>query len=295
VTLTDRDRKLVMFIVPIVLVLAYWFLLLSPKREDAAEAGKQLAAAEKARDQAVDLAERQAKAKETFETDYTEIVRLGKAIPPTVDMASLLVQIDSAAKGTDIDFDKITAGERVSSATGETITGGQAAQSTQPQSGAGKAAAAANDAKAKTEGQAKASDSASSGSGSGTATQPAGASTPAAGGASSGAPAGLDVVPLQLSFTGTFFDLADFLHRLKRYVYVRGDAVQVRGRLMRIETLKLTPKAGAKLGAELTASVYLSPKTQGATAGATPQGPAQTTPASGGQPTPAPTKAAVTR
>ena len=48
----------------------------------------------------------------SFETEYASVVRLGKAIPSSLDMPSLLVQLDSAAKGTGIKFDRITAGAR---------------------------------------------------------------------------------------------------------------------------------------------------------------------------------------
>ena len=34
-SLSDRDRKIALAIVPILLVVAYWFLLLAPKREAA--------------------------------------------------------------------------------------------------------------------------------------------------------------------------------------------------------------------------------------------------------------------
>jgi hypothetical protein len=59
------------------------------------------------------------------------------------------------------------------------------------------------------------------------------------------------------------------------------------------------PTLFPRIKAELTATVYLAPRTEGATAGATPQGPPTTTPASttppadsGSTPTPAPTAAA---
>ena len=41
-TLSDRDRKLAMAIIPIVLLVAYWFLLMAPKRDAAATASKDL-------------------------------------------------------------------------------------------------------------------------------------------------------------------------------------------------------------------------------------------------------------
>ena len=41
-SLTDRDRKVVMVVVPLLALLAYWFLLLSPQRQKAATAGTEL-------------------------------------------------------------------------------------------------------------------------------------------------------------------------------------------------------------------------------------------------------------
>ena len=39
---------------------------------------------------------------------------------------------------------------------------------------------------------------------------------------------GLDSVPLELEFTGSFFDLADFFHRIKRFVRVANENMVVR-------------------------------------------------------------------
>ena len=41
-TLTDRDRKIVFAVVPILILVAYWFLLLAPKREEASTASTEL-------------------------------------------------------------------------------------------------------------------------------------------------------------------------------------------------------------------------------------------------------------
>ena len=43
-TLTDRDRKIMIALIPVLVLVAYWFLLLAPKREDASTAGDELAA-----------------------------------------------------------------------------------------------------------------------------------------------------------------------------------------------------------------------------------------------------------
>jgi hypothetical protein len=88
---------------------------------------------------------------------------------------------------------------------------------------------------------------------------------------------------LTFNFTGSYFDLADFFHRVKRFVYVANNQIFVRGRLLTIDTLSFAPgtsSTGGSTGAltaTVGATVYLSPKSQGATGGATPAGPAGTT------------------
>ncbi len=89
---------------------------------------------------------------------------------------------------------------------------------------------------------------------------------------------------LTFNFQGTYFDLADFFHRLKRFVYVANNQIFVRGRLISIDTLSFAPggsstatSTGNTLTASVGATVYLSPAAQGTTGGATPSGPAGTT------------------
>ena len=112
-SLTDRDRKIVLALVPVLVLAAYWFLLLAPKREEAAKAGHELGRAGAARASAARTQLDAGQARQTdFAADYGEIVRLGKAVPASVDMPSLIVQLDAAAEGTGIRFTKIATGER---------------------------------------------------------------------------------------------------------------------------------------------------------------------------------------
>jgi hypothetical protein len=289
VNVTERDRKILMLLVPVVLVAAYWFLLLAPKREESAAVQEKLAQAQSEQQAAEAQAASVSGAKQSFAADYTTVVRLGKAVPSSVDMPSLLVQLDRAARGTGIDFDKIATGERT------------AAPAAQPQGSNGGGKAESGPGKA---GQA-AQDGANKAAGTGTlpAQNGAGGSPPAAGGSAQGAP-GLETVPLDFTFQGTFFDLADFFHRMKRFVRVANDDILVRGRLMTIDSFnwKADPQRWPKLTAEVHATVYLAPKAEGVSAGATPAGPgpAPAAPASGGaapsgpQPSPATTAPAAT-
>ncbi len=114
---------------------------------------------------------------------------------------------------------------------------------------------------------------------------------------SAGCAPGLECVPLEFEFRGSFFDLADFFHQMKRFVKAANKELEIQGRLLTMDALKFTTDEGSTtaLKAEVKATVYLAPKSEGATAGATPQGPSQTVSSDSGQPsTPTPPTAAVT-
>jgi type II secretory pathway component PulM len=294
-SLTDRDRKIVLLLVPVIVVMAYWFLLMAPKREEAATAGQELAAQEQRRDDAQLRLASLAGARTDFAADYAELVRLGKAVPTAVDMPTVLVQLEDAARGTGIKFTRITAQEREaaavpvapppgsdSSGSNPATAGGEPAQSGPGTAGesAGNAVSSANDSNAAAAEQSgvAASDTQTS--------QPANdGSLPVGGGTAAssstdpatGAPVpGLDTVGLELEFTGNFLDLSDFFHRVKRYVELDGEQLNVRGRLLTVDGVEFEsdPDIFPRIVATLTATVYLAPEIQGATAGATPGGPA---------------------
>jgi Tfp pilus assembly protein PilO len=306
VTLSDRDRKLAIVIIPIVLLVAYWFLLLAPKREASATASKDLSEQTQRLEQARTAANTARQAKTNFAADYAEIVRLGKAIPAGVDMPSLVVQLDRAAAGTGIRFTRVATGERdpatatpaaapapAPSGSGSGSTPVQAGGQT-AQSAPGGAVEAANNTSAQQSQQADAASQSGVASSDTQTSTSSGGGLPIGGGAgapgtttAAAAPA-LDTVPLELEFVGNFFNLSDFFHDIKRFVHVANKNVVVSGRLVTIEGVKFSsdPELFPRIKAEVTATVYLSPKVQGATAGATAAGPA---PATGATPTPAST------
>jgi hypothetical protein len=294
-TMSERDKKLITIILPLALVLAYWFLLLAPKREDAATAQTALTAQEQRRDAAQQRVDALASDRSDFAADYAELVRLGKAVPSTVDMPTLLVQLESAAGGTDIEWTRISAEARESAPTPAPAPppAPGSGDGSQPAAAGGAPAQSAPGAAAETAGNtvANANQTSSSAEQSGLAptdTQTSetaregglpvggGTATPGTTTATGGVAPGLDTVPLSLDFTGNFFDLAAFFHRLKRYVETADNNVYVRGRLLTIEGVefKSDPENFPKIEATLTANVYLSPVAEGVTAGATPGGPA---------------------
>jgi Tfp pilus assembly protein PilO len=89
--------------------------------------------------------------------------------------------------------------------------------------------------------------------------------------------------PFSFAFNGSFFRLSDFFSQLDRFVQVDGEDIDVTGRLLRIETFKLTPQGSSgMLKAEIGATSYSLPDSEGVTAGATAQGPAGATAAAPG-------------
>ena len=86
-------------------------------------------------------------------------------------------------------------------------------------------------------------------------------------------------MPFTFSFRGTYANLSQFLSRMEKFVTLRNEQVNVTGRLLRLESIDLqVDQAGfPRIRAEIGASSYLVPATQGLTAGATPSGPAATT------------------
>jgi hypothetical protein len=313
VSLTDRDRKIVLAIIPLLLIGVYWFLLLAPKRKEASKLETKVTAAQQAKDAALQQEASLNQAKARFASQYSEMVRLGKAIPTDVDMPSLLVQLESAAKGTGIEFGDIKAGQRVvaTPATSTTTPSGTTGTSTTPSSSTassgssttstpnvaaggtpaatsfGKATESANNAAATGNAQAAQQSGLNPGD---TATSTAAKSggLPVGGGsagtaaptATTASQTGLDTVPLTFTFGGKFFNLADFFHRLKRFVHVANNKISVQGRLITIDSLKFTSSAQnfPFIEADVSATVYLSPQDGGTTAGATSAGPATSTP-----------------
>ena len=199
-------------------------------------------------------------------------------------MPSLIVQLDEAARETDIRFVKIATGQRAATpvapappAAGTpppaSESGGEPATT-----GPGTAVETANEGAADANADAGAPPADASGA-------------PTTGPAPTSAAPGLESVPLDFSFEGSFFDLADFFHEMKRFVRLAGGKVAVNGRLMTIDGFTFSSEDFPTIDAEVQASAYLSPKAEGTSAGGTAAGPAGA-PADSAPATPAPAEPA---
>jgi len=95
--MTARDRNMLVGVVMVVILGAFWMLALSPRRTEAGDAAALVTTAQQERDDAVARAAAAQKAKTDVKADYAVLARLGKALPAEAQTDSLLYQLQDAA------------------------------------------------------------------------------------------------------------------------------------------------------------------------------------------------------
>ena len=120
--MTRSPKLLIPALAAIVVVAAFYFLVLSPKREDGARLAGEIAAKQSELDQSRAQAAAYEQARRNYKGNYTTLTRLGKAVPVDDDVRSLLVQLNDAAARSKVDFHAITIG-----ASGQAVAGAAAA------------------------------------------------------------------------------------------------------------------------------------------------------------------------
>lgn len=238
-----NNRLVFAILALVVLAGSFWMLLISPKREEASKLGQKVEKLEASLSQHQAEAETAEAARREFPTNYSQLVVLGKAVPADSETPSLLVQIQHVAERSHVRFEEITLSS----------TGGEAPP-------------------VESEGTAGTTET---GSESASPTEVAASMLPL--GATVG-PAGLNVMPYTLSFTGDFFHIANFIHGLDNLVKTTNAKVSVDGRLITVNSFSLAAGDNGfpSLKASFFVTTYLTPPEQGLTGGATPSGPAPT-------------------
>lgn len=227
----------------------FYSVALSPKREEASklEAQVEQVKGSLAQHEAEIATAEQAKA--DFPAEYQKLVVLGKAVPGDDDTASLLVQVGHIADHAGVRFSNLALSSEGTGEAAETET-------VAPATGVPGAPLSPTEVAA--------------------STMPLGATI---------GPAGLGVMPYDLTFSGSFFQVADFIKGLDSLVKTNNEKVAVDGRLLTVNgfSLKAAPKRGfPALEAIFSVVTYLTPPGEGLTGGALPESPSTTeaTPAS---------------
>ena len=100
-------RILLVAVVAVVAVGGYWKLALAPKRAEVVKLDASVATQEAQLAQTQSLIATYQGAQKDYKANYATMVRLGKAVPADDDTRSLMVQLDTSAKRSGIDFDTI--------------------------------------------------------------------------------------------------------------------------------------------------------------------------------------------
>ena len=286
--MTTRDRLVIVGVLLVAALAGFWFLALAPKRKEAADLQAQIATQTQQLTTAQARATEARQAKARYNEDYAAVAKLGKAVPKSDALPSLVYQLQSVAHSARIDFTSLK------------IAGG-GGQGPTPAASAAPAATAAT-------GGANPSASASGGS---SATPAASASTPPAPatqaaaatlppGATVGS-AGFPTMPFSFVFSGTFFDMERFLGDVQKFVRVNGKQVDADGRLLSVDGFALAAGPGGfpNVKANVVATAYLrtaaddTPPT--APTGAAANAAAGSTGSSAGGAAPAPTASEVSQ
>jgi Tfp pilus assembly protein PilO len=247
---TARDRIIVVVALVAAALAGVWFVGLAPKRKDATDLSAKIAVARQQLTEVQQSAAKARDAKAKYDSDYAQVATLGKAVPKSDAIPSLVYQLQSAAHSASIVFNSLKVAN-------------SGVQATTPSTPAQTAAAAngASNGSGSTSGGTSGSTSNGS-TPSSTPTTPAPATQAATStlppGAAVGS-AGFPTMPFSFVFNGTFFDMERFLSEVQRFVRVNGNNVDVRGRLLSIDGFALN--AGGKgfpsVRATVSATAYL--------------------------------------
>jgi Tfp pilus assembly protein PilO len=233
---TTRDRLVLIGVIALAMLAAVWLLLVSPERTKAGKLSSEVSAASATLASAQGDAASARASQRRYSAAYSSVVSLGKAVPASEEVPSLMYQIAQATNEKHVQFNSIT-------------TGGAG--------GSGPSASSAS-------------------------------STVAAAAAS----AGFTQMPFTFVFGGSFNDLYRLFRQLNAAtVRTSSGGLQVSGRLLTLQAVKLEPAAtegsSGQLTGTITATAYVLPASQGLTAGATPTSPATPGSATSASSTPA--------
>jgi hypothetical protein len=112
-----RSNKILLTVVGFGLVVAaFWFLVLSPKREEITALDAKVATKQAEVAQSQQMLATYETARSSYKKNYATLARLGKAVPADDDVRSLLVQIAATADGSGVDFQQIELGSNLAGA-----------------------------------------------------------------------------------------------------------------------------------------------------------------------------------
>jgi Tfp pilus assembly protein PilO len=108
--MTGRDRIVIVVIVALAVVAAAWLLVVAPEREKATKLGAEVSTAQSQLTTAQGEVSAARSAEASYPTEYASLVNLGKAVPISQEVPSLIVQLAQATDEKNVEFSSITSG-----------------------------------------------------------------------------------------------------------------------------------------------------------------------------------------
>jgi hypothetical protein len=125
--MTTRDRLVLIAVIVGVVLVGGWLFVVSPERKQAAAVQGQVSTARAELETATTEEAGARAAERRYTAAYRSVVALGKAVPPTSEVPSLIVELEMAAGGSRVDFSSIAA-----SASGASSTSAAASSAASP-------------------------------------------------------------------------------------------------------------------------------------------------------------------
>ncbi len=118
--MSTNDRTILLVIPLVAALVAFWFLLIAPKRDDAKQLESQITKLQSSVQTQEAAVQAGVEARKHFPRDYHRLVVLGKAVPVDDQTPSFIVQVQKVANDAGVDFRKLTAGSGDSGAAAPT-------------------------------------------------------------------------------------------------------------------------------------------------------------------------------
>jgi len=255
--MTTRDRLVIVGVLLAAALAGFWFLGLAPKRKESADLQAQIATQSQQLTTAQAQAATARQAKARYNDDYAAVAKLGKAVPKSDALPSLVYQLQSVAHSARIDFTSLKiAGGGGQGPTAAATAGGASAPAAAPSQGSSSTPAASASGSTSTPAASASGSSSTATTSPAPATQAAAATLPP--GATVGS-AGFPTMPFSFVFSGTFFDMERFLGDVQKFVRVNGKQVDADGRLLSVDGFALAAGPGGfpNVKANVVATAYL--------------------------------------
>ena len=108
--MTTRDRLVLAVVAALVVLGAFWMLLVSPERKTASKLSSEVSTASAQLATVQGEASNALVAQQRYSAAYTSVVNLGKAVPPSEEVPSLIYQLAQASNQKNVEFSSITNG-----------------------------------------------------------------------------------------------------------------------------------------------------------------------------------------